>query len=632
MAILFGCVSEAPMRLTREDVLKILRRPVAPGLTVENTYLADRGSFALRDQDNGSGLFSNEAVTVIADARLDDICALAEKLSVSKKSPDKAELIAMSYLKWGRTFVEHLKGDFAVVIWDRRTHSLLCARDRFGRVPICYKMGSGHITLATDYDMLVGQGEAPNSINKSWVAAYVSGLVLDESQTPYQNVFRLAPGSVLYWTASGFSIEKYWSYDEVGPTFERVDPAEIRNCLDTAVARRVDSDPTKTAALLSGGLDSSSICAIANTLRTSKEQTPLSTLSLVFDESLGEDEREYIRALHQSGTYNPIWAHVPRFSQVDAMKRLIRGQGQPFIGTGATIFEHALVAAQEHGFSTLLDGHGGDETVSMYGTSRLTELAEAGKWMSLARDVRQYSKGTSDNWLRFFINMYAVKGKGRVAAISRRLRARLPKSTNDYPTETILAKDWQNDQAIAARKEQQRSALPQLHSSVRSYQEAVLRDPMQSYAFEHLSRLYRTRGLKPEFPFWDQDLVELCLRTPSHQHMDRGETRLIIRSAMQNSLPRKILDRPDKFNFGNHLARAMADDRDALMAYCDARDLMLWEFVDRDVYKSATMALDHSNPSLRAWAITNVWFATSLAIWLEQLSETDHQTIDTSQV
>jgi len=80
-------------------------------------------------------------LVITADARIDNRKELIDLLRPARMSPNPitdSELILAAYERWGHDCPEHLAGDFAFAIWDRRNRRLFCARDRFGIRPFYF--------------------------------------------------------------------------------------------------------------------------------------------------------------------------------------------------------------------------------------------------------------------------------------------------------------------------------------------------------------------------------------------------------------------------------------------------------------------------------------------------------------
>ena len=180
----------------------------------------------------------------------------------------RAELILDAYEKWGDDCVKHLLGDFAFAIWDDRRKRLFCARDHFGVKPFFYT----HIGDNFNFSSTLNELKVSTELNEIAIGDYLLfGVNQDQSTTVFKDIQRLPPGHTLIVENNQIKIQRYWT-----PSL----PAEIRfrdpdsyverflELLTLAVTDRLRTD--RVAISMSGGLDSTSLAAIASQARNSR--------------------------------------------------------------------------------------------------------------------------------------------------------------------------------------------------------------------------------------------------------------------------------------------------------------------------------------------------------------------------
>jgi asparagine synthase (glutamine-hydrolysing) len=130
-------------------------------------------------------------------------------------------------------------------------------------------------------------------------------------------------------------------------------------------------------------------------------------------------------------------------------------------------------------------------------------------------------------------------------------------------------------------------------------------------------------GIQPRYPFWDKDLIELCVSLPSIAKLDRGWTRVVMRDAMAGILPPEIQWRRRKSNLGPNFHRGLLElDRERLDALFESRRTRLADFVNvpavRRLYETLRADYDRAGPhGVDHAAASRLFRAASVGVWLE---------------
>lgn len=206
---------------------------------------------------------------IVADARIDARDDLIRELAshgckASKQRPD-AELILHAYAAWGEACVEHLLGDFAFAIWDARRRKLFCARDHFGVRPFFYAFVEGAFVFSNSMNVVRLHPRVPDDLSEPAIGDFlVIGANYELERTIREAIRRLAPAHAL--TVDGGDVRKrrYWSLPIDPPTTFPRPRDYVERFLDLfgqATADRLRTD--RAAVFMSGGMDSSSVAAMA---------------------------------------------------------------------------------------------------------------------------------------------------------------------------------------------------------------------------------------------------------------------------------------------------------------------------------------------------------------------------------
>ncbi|AHF07141.1 asparagine synthase (glutamine-hydrolyzing) [Desulfitobacterium metallireducens] len=196
------------------------------------------------------------------------------------------EVLLLSYLEWGPACVERFNGIFAFGIWDSAEQQLFLARDRLGVKPLFYKETPNGLLFASELKALLANPDVEPEVDAEGLSEI---LFIGPARTPGHGVYRgineLKPGHTLRFSRSGLRTIPYWSLPSE-PSSDNLDQAttQVRELFLDAVKRQLVSD-VPLGTLLSGGLDSSAITAIAAQTYAEQGRSPLQTFSIDYLEN-----------------------------------------------------------------------------------------------------------------------------------------------------------------------------------------------------------------------------------------------------------------------------------------------------------------------------------------------------------
>ncbi|MBI1403139.1 MAG: asparagine synthetase B [Porphyrobacter sp.] len=551
-------------------------------------------------------------LAVLADARLDNRAALAQRLGLAPQACP-GELIAAAYRRWGDECITRLEGDFAFAVWDAPRRRLLLGRDRMGVRPLYWSLAGGRLRFAQDAAGALPGSEA--DIRCEAMADFLYGRVLDAEGTWFAGVERLPAAHLLIFEEGAARTKRYYTIAPAPPEPGH-DPAEtLRALLGEAIARRT-AGAAKVGALLSGGLDSSSIACLLRDQRISRGEAPLPVFAMMFREPAQSNERAHFDAVVATGGFDPVVIEMDGYDPLAGFEGLLADLGGPTLSPNLACLRPVVAAAAQRGVEVLFDGHGGDEVVS-HGYGLLDELAARGAWRALLREAR----GAADNYGRsrlVLARRVAARQQRRDARLIARLLAPFDRETAhsaNAPAHLL------SDELVAESRLRERLrafAKPETAAGEQAQHRAVLSDPLQPYAFEVHAAFYASLGVAARYPFWDRQVVEFCLGLPAEEKLANGWSRLVLRRAMTGIVPASVLARRDKIDFTVHLARGLVrHHRARIEALLGDPAGPLAPFIDREKATRLFAAIAADPDAAPGRAVQMVWRAVAMGIWLE---------------
>jgi asparagine synthase (glutamine-hydrolysing) len=562
-------------------------------------------------------------LAITADARIDNrdelIAALALNDLQSEKITD-SQLILAAYEKWGEHCPEKLLGDFAFAIWNGRQQMLFCARDHFGVKPFYYYFSGGIFVFATEIKALLCLPEVPRWLNEVKVADYLTAVVDDAAITFYQDILRLPPAHTVTVSQAGTQLQSYWSLDpsrELRLSSDE-DYAEALCKLFTEAVRCRLRSAFPVGSMLSGGLDSSSITCAARKLLAEKGDSRLHTFSAIFDKVSECDERYFQNAVLAQGNFVPHRLHADQVSPLTDLERVFWHEDEAHSAGNLYLNWGLYGPANKQGVRIILDGFDGDATVS-HGLGYLVELARAGRWLTLATEVREYSRQRNLPWraaLWAWVWQYGLNpviSRYRVLKQVRRLGRHRPNSSTNQPGRwATLNPDFV--QRIGLEKFLQNRPNPPQTERENHYRRLT-----QAYMPGTLELLDRAAGafsIELRFPFWDKRLAEFCLALPPEQKLYRGWSRMVMRRAMAGILPEEVQWRGAKSNMTPSFDHGLlAFERERLEEVILADPGVIEKYVDVAALRQAYYR--YVSRSAREGDVLVIWKAVSLALWLQ---------------
>ena len=502
-----------------------------------------------------------EDLVITADVRLDNRDELIDSLGLRHRPAGEIgdnALILSAYEKWGEECPTKLLGDFAFAIWDGRTHSLFCARDPFGVRPFYYHHSpGGFFAFASEPRAILLLPRTPYRIDEGRIADFLITQLegIDKTSTFFEELYRLPPASTLTVTPRGMRRQRYWRL-EPGPELRLSSDEEYAEAfldLFTQAVRCRLRGAGPVGSMLSGGMDSGSIVAVARALLSEAGLGPLSTFSGVASDDENCIETQTIYAAQTMDGLDP---HVVNSGQLDdllpELEELSWSLDEPF-DNHMTLVRVLYLDAYRHGVKVLLDGIDGDTVLSE--GSHLARLLRRGRWLTAWREA----VGQNRFWGSGYPPGSELFHSARQAFVPepvRRLRHALRSRNNQAQVQrniraSIISPAFAQRIRLGERLQALGShGAPGFAPSLPRERARTLDHPYLTVGVERYNRVASAVAVEPRHPFLDRRLVTFSIGLPGEQKLAHGWPKMILRRAMAGRLPEAVRWRRGKEHLG----------------------------------------------------------------------------------
>jgi asparagine synthase (glutamine-hydrolysing) len=539
---------------------------------------------------------------------LEDVARLAQ---VPPQQAPEATL-ASAYARLGADLIAHLRGEFALLLWDAHARTGVLARDQLGSGSLFLHAGAGRLLFASELRNLLGALPRTPGPDRDALVHWLAAGTAPVGKTMYEGVVPLPPATVLRLESGRWEATRYWAPRYVEPPRLDVDRTanELRSAVFGAVARRLQGRHS-AGVLVSGGLDSATVLAVAHRVTT---QTALRTYSAVFPAHASMDESRLIRRQVEHHGLPDLQLPVTGGSPLEAALRYQDIWHVPLPVPGHFMWEPLLRAASRDGVDCLLDGELGDELfgAAMFLMADRIARGRVGGAVQLARNFPGVGPSPRRRLVARLLFEYGLAAclppvparltAARQAAPSwlRRTEARgFARSRDPEPWRALEGPRWWARLA-----------------------DAVVRGPDRLGFSDYFRRRGRTAGVPAQHPFLDVDLIELVLRLPPEHGFDAHLSRPVLRRAMHGIVPEEVRMRRDKTYFDPLLADCVAgEDLRVVTQLLGAPDAEVLSVADRAGVRALTSEWPsrHSAGAV-AWT-RDVWRLATAECWLRSQAD-----------
>lgn len=510
--------------------------------------LDDRSLQPMPSSDGRYWLTYNGEIYNYVELR-DELRAAGSAFSTQSDS----EVLLAAYQAWGEGALDRLVGMFSFAIWDNKEKVLFAARDRLGVKPLVYHASTRGLALGSEIKQMFGLPGFTKRINLDRAHNFLETGVTDHlSETMFADAMNIGPGRYIkldlktWRPGHPLPVSNYWK--PPAPQARRWSEADaaarFRELFFDSIRLHMRSD-VRVGSCLSGGLDSSSIvCAQSRMWPVGQER--LNAVSAVFPGSAVDESKFIDSVIKHANVSSTLVTLKPEdvFSDAEA---ILRAQDEPYGSTSIHAQYHVFKKAREQNIKVMLDGQGADEILGgyhgcfHYHYTRLFRQLQMFELLQTLNDrIAWHGQG-----LRQQLASYTA----RVPVIRQLLRPPGP----DAPPKP----SWMGSDLLQAHMPTGGSTLAQA-MQVEGFERArtlgdycviLTRTASLPMLLRYEDRNSMAHSIEARVPFLDHRLVEFALELGDQHKIVGGDTKRVLRRAMDSVLPDIIRDRRDKLGF-----------------------------------------------------------------------------------
>jgi asparagine synthase (glutamine-hydrolysing) len=428
------------------------------------------------------------------------------------------EVVLRSYLEWGEDFIERLTGIYAFAIWDARKQELLLVRDRLGVKPLFYQPFGHGVLFGSEPKAILAHPDISARVGLDGIRLALTNIAI-AGRAVYDGMYEVKPGHLVRVSRDGLSTRAYWKLeareheDSLDTTIQTV-----REHLERIIRQQTVAD-VPLCSLLSGGLDSSLVTALADRVLRERDGDAVRSYSVDFtghgaafvpDEHRGTEDTPFVREfVKQMRTQHTEVVLDSTQLASGAVRRSVMEALDSGWSMGGDMYPSLyLLFAEVRKTSTVaLSGEAADEVFGGY------------RWFHSPEAV----SASTFPW--------GAHASGLMSVLSQSVAKEL--SLTEYVADSY-------SQAINAVP-----ALPGQTGHEKRMREVCFLNltnwlPM---LLDRKDRMSMAVGLEVRVPFCDHELVQYVFNTPWSMKTFDGREKSLLRAAARDIVPKEILQR-----------------------------------------------------------------------------------------
>ncbi|GGY07607.1 asparagine synthase (glutamine-hydrolyzing) [Streptomyces hiroshimensis] len=434
------------------------------------------------------------------------------------------EVALRAYLQWGTDFARRLNGMYSIAVWDTAREELLLVRDRLGVKPLFYHPTADGLLFGSEPKAVLANPLAADACASAEELCDALLFLRTPGRVPFRGMRELKPGHLLRAGRDGITEERYWALEARPHTDDLpTTVATVRELLDDIVPRQMVAD-VPLVSLLSGGLDSSTVTALAARARAA-DGDRLSTFSVDFTGHTENFKADAIRptpdgpyalevARHVGSDHHAIVLDRARLLDPAVRRTVLGAWDLPFNFADLDVSLYLLFAAVRQHATVALSGEGADEVFGGYlwFSDPEARRAETFPWLKLGAHRGLDPRSLFHPWFIDGIDLAEYE-----ADLYRTALAEVP----------VL--DGEDTENAAERRTRELGYL-----TLTRWLPILL---------DKKDRMGMASGLEGRVPFCDHRLVEYVFNVPWEMKTFSGQEKALLREAASDLLPQSVLRR-----------------------------------------------------------------------------------------
>lgn len=634
-----GILNLDASRMAPADVLErmlesiVHRGPDDDGRLVDGELAMGMRRLSIIDLEDGKQPIYDESgrYGVVFNGEIYNYRELREQL-ISRghtlKTNSDTEVIVHLYEEFGVECLEHLRGMFAIAIWDHRTRELFVARDRIGIKPLYHCEVDGSLLFASEIKALLQHPQLSGSIDRRALSDFLSLKYVPAPRTLFAGVSSLPPGHYFIVRDGRMETHKYWDVSFAKPASPRSEEEcleELESILRESVRLRLRSD-VPFGAFLSGGVDSSIIVA----LMADELNEPVKTFSVGFagsDGSDGSDELPFAKIVADQFGCDHHTLELSSEDFIEHAEQVLWHLDQP-IADQATIATHMVAKLARRHVKMVLTGEGGDELFAGYARYEGEQFSP----------MMQLMPGFMGRGVRGLASRLPGMRRGKVAINALTIKDEATRFANWFPmfssdAKAALLDDWSEEDSGGTKLAFDRVLRA---TDANEPLDRMLHCDMKNWLVDFLllrgDKLTMANSLEARVPLLDHKLVEFASQLPAKYKLNGRTRKYLLKKFGSKLLPDSIIHRK-KQGFPIPIDKWLRDEvrhvvHDALSEdSLRRRGLFNPRVVENLIRRHESNYADHS---------IEIWGLVSVEMWMRQFvdhasSGSDQQYVSANQ-
>lgn len=526
---------------------------------------------------------------MVLDGRLFNRSELLKKMAIEfaerAAMPDSL-LVMKAYEKWGDNCVNHLRGEYAFLIYNTQSQEIYASQDHFGNRSFFYYFDGQRFCFASELRALLNLPFISDQVDTNYSLFHTLFVHISNGERTFFKQVNTIPRAHYLTVRNGeLKQQRYWSPSSNNPlhfSSDREYADCLRHTIEVAVQDRLRIDGGVGVAL-SGGLDSATVTCIAARQLATQNKTLTASGFVPSPENYGalSDERSYIEAVIQQEkniVFEPVTITAPtaEYRQDYLSKYAL----PPHFGSHS--WQGVFQQLQKNKARVMLTGFLGDDVISRPGKLVYRNLIHHRKWSALLQVIKARTKATSRTMLavltaealrhympEFVENSYAVLKRG----------APIHEVQHSQLLHQLLQDQFASTQRISALLEQVNNSLsaPTIADSITN----ILNDTNALFA-AGLGIPAHHHQLIASHPLSDVRVVELAMSMPAEKWLMNGQSRGLIREATKGLLPELVRLRTSKGFIMEEECLYFQKELNHYLKWIQASQSELWQYVNKE--------------------------------------------------